>query len=424
VRNATAPSNAAWSKGKGPDASIARYNWVMKNIDEFAKMATARFLESQQGPGMEKYQLALPAHAVDNLIRCAFYASLIPDEGRWPRTTITCYPKGAETTIHFLLADSEEVTAHEIAKLAQAVGEDCHLCCVSKGGGLRICGIHVMRLHERRDLGYGTPRLTNPLKVSILGPGHIDMSTGGIALVYKQGEISEERLLPESPVLRMLANLVKKEMAEFTQGTVESIEDIIGDLAKAIMRKGHGGILLFTDTHKKPFFSTFRELQSRMLQDPMYEYWNCVAQLLANADKNALLSTPPFRMPEVNRYSILLDKQTEILEKCIAAVGHLAGLDGAIALNFECKVVAFNAIIKKMDVDHSVFQFVNGDGEDLHGYENVTNGRGSRHQSALSYVMAVPKSFAFVISQDGSVAAFHSADNKVIVCDRGLRVVE
>jgi hypothetical protein len=37
--------------------------------------------------------------------------------------------------------------------------------------------------------------------------------------------------------------------------------------------------------------------------------------------------------------------------------------------------------------------------------------------------MKVPDSFAIVISQDGAIAALHNAGDKLIVCDRGLRLM-
>jgi hypothetical protein len=38
--------------------------------------------------------------------------------------------------------------------------------------------------------------------------------------------------------------------------------------------------------------------------------------------------------------------------------------------------------------------------------------------------MKVPNSFAFVISQDGGVSAFHNPDNGTVVCEMGMRVMD
>jgi hypothetical protein len=50
--------------------------------------------------------------------------------------------------------------------------------------------------------------------------------------------------------------------------------------------------------------------------------------------------------------------------------------------------------------------------------------RGSRHQSGLLYTQSVFDSFVFVISQDGSISAFHNANNGTVVCEFGMRPTE
>jgi len=57
-------------------------------------------------------------------------------------------------------------------------------------------------------------------------------------------------------------------------------------------------------------------------------------------------------------------------------------------------------------------------------YDEVLQNQGSRHRSALSYVMQVPSSFAFVISQDSGVPAFHNPDNGTILCEKDMHVLD
>jgi hypothetical protein len=65
---------------------------------------------------------------------------------------------------------------------------------------------------------------------------------------------------------------------------------------------------------------------------------------------------------------------------------------------------------------------------DQHGLErrreDILRNRGSRHQSALFYAEHVPNSFAFVISQDGGVSAFHNPGDGTVVCEMGMRVLD
>jgi hypothetical protein len=238
--------------------------------------------------------------------------------------------------------------------------------------------------------------------------------------VFNKGEIAEESLLLHSPVMEALVTRIKKEMENFTDGTVEIVEDVIHDLALGIQKIGHGGLILFAQPHKKTFFSSVLGLQSRLLQDVLYEYWSSVEELLESVGGQAGL--PKTVAEAKNSNSLIVAGKTETLVKCIQAVANLSRLDGAIALNYECKVVGFNAIITEEKVEG--IRFVDCNENDLGPTKKILKNKGARHKSALSFVMKVPDSFAFVISQDGAISAFHNRGGNVIVCDRGLRLMD
>lgn len=391
----------------------------MDDIGNFIEKALAQFLASQHGI-KERFNLNLSSEAVKHFIESSYYASMIPDENRWPCVCLMCYKKENEPSF-YMLKSQEAISADNIAKISHAVADDSHICCISDNGRLIIGGIQITRLYDSRELGYSSFRTPNPLKLFIRCPGHIEVSTGGIALVYEAGKISEESLLPYSRIMDELAAAVSQKMQPDTRGKVEALEDIFNDIAKAIMRLGHGGLLLITDEPQNAYFSSYRQVDSSLLRQPLIRYWESVADLLAAVGgvANLLASSDAIG----NSHSLIVAANTEMLEECIRAVAHLAGMDGAIALNYECNVVAFNAIIAKLEDDPKDYCFVDT-GDNKMNYKDVVRNRGSRHQSALSFVMRVPKSFAFVISQDGSVSAFHNLGNKRIRCAPGMRVLE
>ena len=76
----------------------------MNNIDEFARRAAERFRAKQQSAKAD-FNLGLSQHSVETFIQTCFYASLIPDETRFPSVTLMCYKKGSETDFHFLFLD-------------------------------------------------------------------------------------------------------------------------------------------------------------------------------------------------------------------------------------------------------------------------------------------------------------------------------
>ena len=82
-------------------------------------------------------------------------------------------------------------------------------------------------------------------------------------------------------------------------------------------------------------------------------------------------------------------------------------------------LIAFNAIISKDFPQSALARPVDEFSRDRPEAE-LTRNRGSRHQSAMFYTSRVPNSFAFVVSQDGGVSAFHNPGDGTLMCERGL----
>lgn len=388
----------------------------MADIGEFARQVAERYAQFQERA--ERWRLNLPQAAVEEFVKNAYYASQIADEGRWADVCLMAYPKGSELQFHWLFKDPKDPTAEEIAKLAHAVEAGSHICCICDNGQLKLGGIHVTMLNDRRDLGYGVPRVGNPLKVRIRGPGHIDVSSGGGALVYKAGAITEERLLQRSRVVVRLCELIKSELKDLTEGTVESLNQVFNDLAGAIARMGHGGMILIAETPKKYHFSSHRELvTSTLLQDILLRYWDATRELLNNAGG---LANPLAERAPANEHTQAVTAATGMLENCIRAIANFSGMDGAIVMTLDCKVGAINAIIKRSETPDCRFEDERGVGLPR---DKVIKNKGSRHQSALQYVMLVKGAFAFVISQDGSISAYHNT-GEAIICERGMRALD
>jgi hypothetical protein len=112
-----------------------------------------------------------------------------------------------------------------------------------------------------------------------------------------------------------------------------------------------------------------------------------------------------------------------MLENCLRSIGTMSGVDGAIVMDYACNVLAFNAIIPRPPEGVNHARLVDT-ADRLLTSEEVVGDRGSRHQSALAYVMGMADSFAFVISQDAGVTAFHNRGDATVVCERRLRVLD
>jgi hypothetical protein len=216
---------------------------------------------------------------------------------------------------------------------------------------------------------------------------------------------------------------IRQKMQSETHGTIEGLQSIFNDIAKAIVRLGHGGLLLIVDEYKESYFSSFRQIDSPLLQQPLIQYWDSAADLSAVAGSPGKVLNRPDRSETYDGRTLIVAANVEMLEKYIRTVSHLASMDGAIVLDYRCKVVAFNAIIAKTEDRPQDYRFIAQDNVATK-YEDVVNNKGSRHQSALSFVMRVPRSFAFVISQDSSISVFHNPDDGSIRCAQEMRVLD
>ncbi len=389
------------------------------SIDEYARKVAERCLAFQRENN--RFDLSLSSQVIQEFVKSVYYASLIPDEGRYASVCLMCYRKGQDSSFHFPLNPRISQIPKEIAKLAHATAPGSHIYCICDDGKIELGGIHVTRINEMRELGYSSFRTGNPLKLVIRGPGHIETSSCGTPLAYKEGEITEVKTFQFSSILASLAVAIEQELRDKTVGAVESLESIFNDLAEAIVRLGHGGMLIVakdTENH----FSSKKKIDCLIVHQLLIRYWNDVSTNISNSGGLGNLMANHAN-GVFNPHALTIASDVMMLEDALDSTAYLSGVDGAIVMDYSCKVAAFNAIIDKSSGGHVTSELVNTGGQVLKE-SSLMSGKGSRHQSALSYAKRVPNSFAFVISQDGGVSAFHNPDGTKVVCELGMRVLD
>ena len=198
---------------------------------------------------------------------------------------------------------------------------------LSHDGKLLLGGIHITVLDELRQLGYSSFRVGNPFKLLIRGPGHIEVSNGGTVLIYRGGDILEESPLQFGDVMRALAESVASELKSQTDGSVESLENIFNDLAEAIVRLGHGGLLLVAKHPELEQFSSSRPIACSLLRQLLIRYWNDVATLnVASAGVADLLAGQ--NQQAAIPHSMTVASDTTMLENCINSIRTWPGWTG------------------------------------------------------------------------------------------------
>ena len=400
----------------------------MADIREFAEQAANMYAVHQDtlrgNNELYLYQGGLPAtrKAASEFIKAAYNASLIPDEGRYPVTCLMCYREDVALDFHTKFTEPLEASAEEIAKLSHAIDNRSHIACICGEDRITLGGFHVNRLYNQREYGYASGRIANPLKVQIKGPGNIEVFCMGDALVFRGGHISEESPLTLSNSMERLVARVTEELRDTPEDLFKSLDHIFNDLMREIVRLGHGGMVIFADTPKKTHFSSLRRTDCYYFQDLLYDYWDESTKLVKAAGGVGELLNVPDRS-HLMPYMMNVTRATDQLENCLPAIANLSGMDGAIVLTYGCNVGAFNAIIDRQNEPESEPTLIGVDGTAI-DYQKTFGHRGSRHQSALLYARSVPDSFVFVVSQDGSITAFHNPNDGTVICEFGLRPME
>ncbi len=357
------------------------------------------------------------------MMKAAFYASLISDEGRWPKVALSgCSSKPKATIASF----DPPVTADavSIAKLAHAVSPWSRLACAEIDGSPMLVGIlpsmgfGLGTFVTKRDRS-GPPKrnLVPSFKVTIRGPGHIDVLCDRGAFSYRGGRVESYASILSSKVLERLAAEADRRLTRLVGGEFASKKDaesrLAGDQAPAIgellrkglaigelLRKGvktevptdsrlqliiaelvwriaelgHGGLLIVTDRPQSPSLSYQYPISQRRLQKAMVRYWRVVAE-----DDLGTSPVPPGQSAGAPSFH-----GGSSLREYIAATVQLAGTDGAIILGTDFSLHGFGAMIVNAPMDSTKLRFIDGN-DNIISHASIIENKGIRHQSALSF---------------------------------------
>lgn len=106
-------------------------------------------------------------------------------------------------------------------------------------------------------------------------------------------------------------------------------------------------------------------------------------------------------------------KIRQVIHEKIQLLAQLAAIDGALILTTEMEPVAFGS---KLNAERWAGLLVTGPDGWGQGAGSACdmNHKGTRHTSAVGFTGACEGSFAFVISQDGPVRAFHKVEEQIL----------
>jgi hypothetical protein len=411
--------------GQAKEISITMTNEVVQTtIDGFVQrtkplLQGMRELLSNRPVGDIVY--AISDESASHVIRACFYASMTSDEGKWPRVTLQACSSDASAEHIANLNPPLAVNAPTIAKLAHSLNGWCSLGITELNGIPMIVGIlpPVSVL-----LGtFVTQRATSfsTFKISIRCPGNIDVICENGILSYKAGVVSQYQSILSSKALERLAAIMETRVAKLAQSlgkelgtqaikrdeqrisaraTSKTLDSkaqlVVSELVWRISEIGLGGILVVTNRPESSALSYKYPTNTGRLQGAVVGYWRA-----AHEDSIRTCAPSPYTP------SSTLIHEGVMLRECLAATARLAGTDGAIVLGTDFSLHGFGALIGKSDVDESNVDFIDGAGNPIRN-ASIVSDRGSRHQSAVSFIIREEGVVVFVVSQDGHVTVLEN----------------
>jgi hypothetical protein len=364
---------------------------------------------------------------IRRLVQAAFYASMSPDEGRFPRLRVAVL-EAAGSIFDVARFDPVRLDGPEsLRKLAPACTHPaCALVVSERDGGLFCAGIANVG-----PMGYewtpGQPGVTaggpSPeLQIAIREPGHlIADGCGPASYELRAGEVrqlSPYWLLPQVRALsedwtgrltREVAKLADDAATALFGGTRRSplLEPLLSRMLRVAVEARHGAAFVVLplrpdepDPVEIRIHHHTRDLDLGM--DAAHFWVACVKHSRNGAREPGLV-----RDCVARRTKMLTDAE---------AVGSLGGVDGCVVMDRGLRVRGFGGeiLVSELAAQDAPRRFRKaGSGEEW-GYDEFMTGiGGTRHRSAARLCRAVGGAVVFVVSQDGGLKLLCSTEDQV-----------
>ncbi len=339
----------------------------------------ARHIAEARANGEEELAPPPSADAIEAIIDATFWASLRPEEGRFPKISIAFLPPEMGKPLMF--ERQLPLTPAVLTKLAPAVERP---------------GIHLGVWGEGDELYvWGATRVIPSLGLVLedIEPGLLVIKHRRVDGIGKFANVAvlkgdEVKVIDEAGTsLPDCPELLKALLAFTSSDEEQEGVNILVQLAASMRAHGHGGSLLVVPSGT----DTWRE---SIVQPILYSI------------------EPPFsRLADLLRQDSHEMSETvweTSVRRAVDSVAGLTAVDGATVINDQYEVLAFGAKIKRASGSKTVEQMVVTEpvvGNRAEIVAPVQHG-GTRHLSAAQFVHDRRDAIALVASQDGRFTVF------------------
>ncbi len=369
------------------------FNVFAPKLEIFSKLATDFGKASYRLHGLSADESELAA-----LVNCAFWASLLQEEGHQVSLSL-CLIKPDDELKSILLEGELPFTPESLRKLSPALVSRSNYIGISKSisGSMFVWGI-----------GRFPPQNSVHLEARRAGQVSVKIGFYNTAIFYPGAEpkyLGGQGITRFNDLLMLVLN-----------GDTENQEDLnhaalLGELVGRMRRHGRGGtVLLLPDfanlnwevsiAHPLPYKATLNQPSFTDISGQTIRTWNLAHQ----HEKD-----DPVRRAHFVQLSQNLDVELD-------AVAGMTAVDGALLLDTNLKLIGFGAKITA--TEHAsgppnilVWELAHKSQEFSIPFEKIG---GTRHQSAAKFVARHSLCSAVVASQDGRLSVMFSRDdNKV-----------
>jgi hypothetical protein len=353
-------------------------------------------------PALDK---PLSKEQLSTLIETGFWASLRTYEGRPTQASLAIGIPNRFQDANILEKDVPYDAPH-IAKLAPAaLTSGSIIVSPSSTGEFRIRGLAAAQSGSWMD-GI-TISLSRP-GVLCVGIGFLRpyaILQGSSEIVFNEGATNIAAFL--NAALRKTSpenDIIQTQAAWRESGALAAI-------ARMILEDGHGGAVLIVPDDDGDWVNSLTSFECRFAS-PDTAVRDGIRQELHNSTSVARTIQ---QLSEANISDELRDRAIAGMSQSRGAdarsamrrVASLAGVDGAVVVTRDLRVLGFGAKIGVTDVSPSVYHLRPELREQALVAERVQTSGGTRHQSAARFVAANKESAALVISQDVHLSVMH-----------------
>ncbi|HET6852860.1 MAG TPA: hypothetical protein VFH46_11195 [Pyrinomonadaceae bacterium] len=342
----------------------------------------ARYLDEAERLGEEKLAPRPDAQSIAAIINATFWASFLPEEGRFPKISLAYLPP-EQAGQPMVFEHPLPLNAGVLRKLAPAVERpEIHLGVWDHGGELKVWGATrtipsfcfvlediepgLLVVKHRRLDGFGKYANVAVLKGE------------QVKLVDEKGTS-----LPDCPsLLKALLAFT----AAATNGPHHSL-NVLVQLAASMRAHGHGGSLLVVPAGNE----VWRESIAQPVLYSVTPAFAALSELLRQ------------KVDEEDRR-----QWVSALRRAVDTIAGLTAVDGATVISDKYELLAFGAKIRRTETSSYVDKWVITEPiiGNLPVVVHPTEHGGTRHLSAAQFVYDQRDALALVASQDGRFTVF------------------